>query len=108
MNAPPTSSKTLTSKFAGAKLFRQPGRVVFAKQDVQKSRGRQNIHGQSAVPQCHAEPELALPREIDLVFVDGHFEDALERDFRDGLGIQEAHEALLDRESLNVAAHQID
>ena len=60
--------------------------MLFAERDVQESRGRQHIHGQSAVPQRNAEPQMGLALEVDLVPVDGHLEDAFHHPF---IGVKE-------------------
>ena len=59
------------------------------------------------MPQRHAEPQLALAFEIDLVLLQGHFQNALERRFRNKFRIQQAHETLFDGELLHVASLQL-
>src|SRR5260370_14318058 len=77
----------------------QPGGIFFSENHVQKSFGGQNVDRQSAVPERHAEAQLALAFEVDLIFVDGHFQNAFERRLRDKRGIQKAQAVLLDGES---------
>jgi hypothetical protein len=68
-------------------LFRQPSGVLFAEIHVKVSFGRQNVDGQAAMPESDAKPQLGLAFEVDLIFVDGDFENPLERGFRHELRI---------------------
>src|SRR5260370_42429050 len=85
----------------------QPGGIFCSENHVQKSFGGQNVDRQSDVPERDAEAQLALAFEVDLILVDGHFQNAFERRLRDKLGIQKAQAVLFDGESVDVAALEI-
>ena len=81
--------------------------MVFAKVDVEEAFGGQDVDGQTAVPERDAEAQSRLAFEVELVPVDGDFQDALERCFRNELGIEQADKVLFDGEALDVAALEI-
>src|SRR5258708_24160620 len=81
--------------------------MIFAKIHVEESFGGQDIHGQSPVPERNAEPQLGLAFEVELVLPDGYFQNALERRFRDELGIHQAYEIFFNCELLQVPALQL-
>jgi hypothetical protein len=78
--------------------------MLFAKIHVKESFGRQDVHGQAAVPERNAEAQFALPFEVDLVPVDGHFQNALERRFRDNFWVEQTQTVFFDGEPVHVAA----
>src|SRR5438132_3118638 len=78
--------------------------MVFAEIDVEESFGGQDVDGQSAVPKCNSKAQPVLTFEVDLVPVDGNFQDALEGGLGDQLGIEQADKVLFDGEALDVAA----
>ena len=80
--------------------------MLFAEAHVQKAFRRQNVNGQSTVPQRDSEPEFRLPKEVNLVFLDGYFQDPLECDLCNELRIQQAHAVFFDGEPLHVASLQ--
>ena len=81
--------------------------MVFAKVDVEEAFGGQDVDGQTAVPERDAEAQLGLTFEIDLVPIDGNFQDALEGSFGDEFGIEQADKVLFNGEALNVATLEI-
>src|SRR5260370_939916 len=81
--------------------------MVFAKVDVEETLRRQDVDGQTAVPQRDTQAQLALPLQVELVPVNGNFQDALEGSLSDELGIEQADKVLFDSEALNVAALEI-
>ena len=82
--------------------------MIFSKIHIEKSLSRQDVHGKAAVPEGYAEAELGLLVEVELILVDGDFEDTFESGFGDELGIHQADKRFFDRELLKVAALKLD
>ena len=82
--------------------------MIFAKVYFEESFGGQDVDGQTSVPQRHAQAQFGLAFEVDLVFVDGDFQDAFERGLCDGARIQQANKFFLHSEFLEVAALEFD
>src|SRR5690242_8129521 len=85
-----------------------PGRVIFAEADVEESFSGEHVDGEAPMPQSDAEAELCLPLEINLVFVDGNFNDAFERSVGNESRIHQTDQCFFNRKLLQMAAIQFD
>jgi hypothetical protein len=88
-------------------VFGRPGRVVFPKLNFEEAFGRENVHGQTAMPQRDAELELGLALQADFAPPDRDFEYAIEGGFSNAFGIEKAKPSLFHGEFLQVAAHEL-
>src|SRR5258708_38887549 len=59
------------------------------------------------MPKRYTEAQLVLPSKLNLVLVNGRFQNALKGCFRYGLGVEQAEAVLFDGEPLHVAAFEI-
>ena len=83
--------------------FGRPCEIVFAKRNVQETLGWEHVHGQSAMPESHAEFQLFLTLEVELIAMNRYFKDAVKRSYGDRIEIQQANSGLFHGKFANAA-----